>query len=117
VEPFTQNNHDILFVCISTVPESLLLVFRKNRQLFLELLASIGINDIVVRKKTGNGGGERDLEMVVKEEMVVVAKGKLLKSRLQIAKEKREAQGARCQERRNAAPPSARKESPTFSNP
>jgi hypothetical protein len=26
-------------------------------------------------------------------------------------------QGARCQERRNAAPPSARKESPTFSNP
>jgi hypothetical protein len=30
----------------------------------------------------GNGGGrEGDLEMVVKEEMVVVAKGKLLKSR------------------------------------
>jgi hypothetical protein len=28
------------------------------------------------------GGGEGDLEMVVKEEMVVVAKGKLLKSRL-----------------------------------
>jgi hypothetical protein len=49
--------------------------------------------------------------MVVKEEMVVVAKGKLLKKE-QIAKEKREAQGARCQERRNAAPPSARKESP-----
>ena len=42
---------------ISTVRESLLLVFRKNRQLFLELLASIGINDIVVRKKMGNGGG------------------------------------------------------------
>ena len=41
--------------------------------------------------------------------------GKVAKE--QIAKEKREAQGARCQERRNAAPPSARKESPTFSNP
>jgi hypothetical protein len=54
--------------------------------------------------------------MVVKEEMVVVAKGKLA-AKEQIAKEKREAQGARCQERRNAAPPSARKESPTFSNP
>jgi hypothetical protein len=79
VEPFTQKNHDILFVCISAVPESLLLVFRKNRELFLELLASIGINDIVVRKKMGNaGGGEGALEMVVKEEMVVVvAKGKL----------------------------------------
>ena len=36
--------------------------------------------------------------------------GKVAKE--QIAKEKREAQGARCQERRNAAPPSARKESP-----
>jgi hypothetical protein len=47
--------------------------------LFLELLASIGINDIVVRKKMGGGGG---LEVVVKEEVVVVAKGKLLKSRL-----------------------------------
>jgi hypothetical protein len=63
--------------------------------------------------------------MVVKEEMavVVVAKGKLLKTKEQIAKEKREAQGTTCQERRNqervrcAAPPSARKESPTFSNP
>ena len=53
-----------------------------------------------------------DLDMVVKEEMVVVAKGKLLKSRLPRRSEKREAQGARCQERRNAAPPSARKESP-----
>jgi hypothetical protein len=72
VEPFTQKNHDGLFVRISTVRESLLLVFRKNRQLFLELLASIGINDIVVRKKMGEGG----LEMVVKEEMVMVAKGK-----------------------------------------
>jgi hypothetical protein len=50
------------------------------------------------------------LEMVVKEEMVVVAKGKLLKSRLPRRSEA-EAQGARCQERRNAAPPSARKES------
>jgi hypothetical protein len=48
---------------------------------FLELLASIGIiNDIVVRKKMG--GGEGDLEVVVKEEMVVVAKGKLPKTRL-----------------------------------
>jgi hypothetical protein len=56
------------------------------------------------------------LEMVVKEEMVVVAKGKLL-TKEQIARDKREAQGTRCQERRNAAPPSARKESPTFSNP
>jgi hypothetical protein len=51
--------------------------------------------------------------MVVKEEMVVVAKGKLLKSRLP----RREAQGARCQERRNAAPPSARKESPHLVTP
>jgi hypothetical protein len=34
-----------------------------------------------VRKKMGNGGGG-ELEMVVKEEMGVVAKGKLLKSRL-----------------------------------
>jgi hypothetical protein len=78
VEPFTQKNHDILFVCISTVPESLLLVLRKNRKLFLGLLASIGINDIVVRKKREKGGGVGDMEMAVKEEMVVVvAKGKL----------------------------------------
>jgi hypothetical protein len=35
--------------------------------------------------------------MVVNEEMVVVAKGKLLKSRLPRRSEKREAQGARCQ--------------------
>jgi hypothetical protein len=80
VEPFTQKNHDILFVCISAVPESLLLVFRKNRYFFLELLASIGINDIVVRKKNGKcvgGGGGGDLVLVKKEEMVVVAKGKL----------------------------------------
>jgi hypothetical protein len=42
--------------------------------------------------------------------------GKVAKE--QIAKEKREAQGARCQERRNASPPSARAERvPTFSNP
>jgi hypothetical protein len=87
VEPFTQKNHDDLFVRISTVPESLLLVFRKNRQLFHELLASIGINDIVVRKKCG---GEEGLEMVVRDEMVMVAKVKLLKSRLPI-KEKRKA--------------------------
>jgi hypothetical protein len=78
VESFTQKNHDNPFVRISSVRESLLLVFRKNRQLFLELLASIGINDIVVRKRMGEG----DLEMVVKEERVVVAKGKFLKSRL-----------------------------------
>jgi hypothetical protein len=44
-------------VCISTVPESLLLVFRKNRQLFLELLASIGINDRLFGKKWEMGGG------------------------------------------------------------
>jgi hypothetical protein len=54
--------------------------------------------------------------MVVKEEMVVVAKGKLLKSRLPRRSEKRK-QGARCQERRNAAPPSARKESPHLVTP
>ena len=49
----------------------------------------------------------------------VVAKGKLTccASKEQIAKEKREAQGARCQERRNAAPPSARKESPHLVTP
>jgi hypothetical protein len=57
------------------------------------------------------GGGEGDLEMGVKEEMVVVAKGKLA-AKEQIAKEKREAQGARCQERRNAAPPHPRGKSP-----
>jgi hypothetical protein len=34
-------------------------------------------------------GGEGDLEMVVKEEMVVVAKGKLLKSRLARRSEKK----------------------------
>jgi hypothetical protein len=86
VEPLTQKNHDILFVCISTVPESLLLVFRKNRYFFLELLASIGINDIVVRKKMG--GRKGDLEIVVKEEMAVVGKGKLLKRRLPRSKRK-----------------------------
>jgi hypothetical protein len=37
------------------------------------------------------GGGEGDLEMVVKEEMVVVAKRKLLKSRLPRRSEKRKA--------------------------
>jgi hypothetical protein len=47
-------------VRISTVRESLLLVFRKNRQLFLELRASIGINDIGVRKKMGEEGGFGD---------------------------------------------------------
>jgi hypothetical protein len=81
VEPFTQKNHDDLFVRISTVRESLLLVFRKNGQLFLELLASIGINDIVVRKKLGGGravfgdGGQGG-------DGAMVAKGKLLKGNL-----------------------------------
>jgi hypothetical protein len=65
----------------------------------------------------GWGEGEGDLEMVVKEEMVVVAKGKLLKSRLPRRSEKRKALDATCQERRNAAPSSARKESPAFSSP
>jgi hypothetical protein len=75
---FTQNNHDDLFVRISTVRDSLLLVFRKNRQLFLELLASIGINDIIVPQKMGVGVGWGGVGggMVVKEEMVVVAKEK-----------------------------------------
>jgi hypothetical protein len=41
------------------------------------------------------GGGGGDLEMVVKEEMVVVAKGKLLKSRLPRRSEKRKALGAK----------------------
>jgi hypothetical protein len=49
--------------------------------------------------------------MVVKEDMVVVVKGKLLKSRLPRRSEKRKAIDAK-KERRNAAPPSARKESP-----
>jgi hypothetical protein len=56
------------------------------------------------------------LETVVKEEMVVVAKGKLLKSRLPRRSEKRKALDVKSAAR-NAAPPSARKESPTFSNP
>jgi hypothetical protein len=60
----------------------------------LELLASIGINDISVRKKMGNEGGG-DLEMVVKEEVVVVAKGELLKSRLPRRSEKRKALDAK----------------------
>jgi hypothetical protein len=62
VEPFTQKNHDNLFVRISTVQGSLLLVFRKNRQLFLELLASIGINDIVVRERRNGGWRSRAQE-------------------------------------------------------
>jgi hypothetical protein len=50
--------------------------------------------------------------MVVKEEMVVVAKGKLLKSRLPRRSEKRKVLDVK-RERRNAAPPpSARKERP-----
>jgi hypothetical protein len=44
-----------------------------------------------------------------------VGQGQVAKE--QISKEKREAQGARCQERRNAAPPSARKESPHLVTP
>jgi hypothetical protein len=54
--------------------------------------------------------------MVVKEEMVVMAKGKLLNSRLPRRSEKRKAldvKSAGTQHRH----PSARKESPTFSNP
>jgi hypothetical protein len=53
---------------------------------------------------------------VVKEEMVVVAKGKLLKSRLPRRSEKRKAldvKSAGTQHRH----PRGRKESPTFSNP
>jgi hypothetical protein len=50
--------------------------------------------------------------MVVKEEMVMVAKGKLLKSRLPRRSEKRKALDVKCQERRSAAPPSARNKSP-----
>jgi hypothetical protein len=42
-----------------------------------------------------HGGGKGDLEMVVKEEMVVVAKGKLLKSRLPRRSEKRKALDAK----------------------
>jgi hypothetical protein len=53
VGPFTQKNHDDLFVRISAIRESPLLVFRKIRQLFLELLASIGIDDIDFNKKNG----------------------------------------------------------------
>jgi hypothetical protein len=41
VEPFTQKNHDDLFVRIRAVREGLLLVFQKDCQLFLELLASL----------------------------------------------------------------------------
>jgi hypothetical protein len=53
---------------------------------------------------------------VVKEEMVVVAKGKLLKSRLPRRSEKRKALDAKSAgtQHRHA---SARKESPAFSNP
>jgi hypothetical protein len=54
--------------------------------------------------------------MVVKEEVVVVAKGKLLKSRLPRRSEKRKALDVK-QERRNAAPPSARKEPPHLVTP
>jgi hypothetical protein len=93
VEPFTQKNRDILFVCISTVPESLLLVFRKNRLLFLELLASIGINDIVVRKKMGNGGGRGEFGDGGQGGDGGGGQGKidLLKSRLPRRSEKRKA--------------------------
>ena len=45
---------------------------------------------MLFEKKWEMGGGG-DLEMVVKEEMVVVAKGKLLKSRLPRRSEKRKA--------------------------
>jgi hypothetical protein len=56
--------------------------------------------------------------MVVKEEMVVVGGGQGKASKEQIAKQG-EAQGARCQERRNAARSTAirAERAPTFSNP
>jgi hypothetical protein len=69
---FAQKNHDDLFVSILAIREIRLTAVRKNRQLFLQLLDSIGysigINDIVVQNKMG--GGEGVLEMVTKEEIV-----------------------------------------------
>jgi hypothetical protein len=44
-------------------------------------------------------------------------KGKVAKEQIAKEKRKRKALDAKSAERRNAAPPSARKESPTFSNP
>jgi hypothetical protein len=57
--------------------------------------------------------------MVVKEEMVVVAKGKLLKSRLPRISEKRKALdvNAKSAGTQHRAPPSARKESPHLVTP
>ena len=55
------------------------------------------------------------MEMVVKEEMVVVAKGKLLKSRLPRRSEKRKALGAKSAQERSTAIRAER--APTFSNP
>jgi hypothetical protein len=53
--------------------------------------------------------------MVVKEEEVVVAKGKLLKSRLTRRSEKRKALDVKGAGTQHRHPPSARKESPTSS--
>jgi hypothetical protein len=65
----------------------------------------------------GEGGGGW-LEMVAKEEEEeVLAKGKFLIASHQISDCQGEAQGARCLKRRNAAPPSARREPPAFSSP
>jgi hypothetical protein len=76
VEPWrTQKNDDDLFVCISAVRESLLTAFRKNHQLFLEPLASIGINDIVVQKAywgAGGHGGQKGDGAGGQEEVVFV---------------------------------------------
>jgi hypothetical protein len=90
-ERSAQNHHDSLFVRIRTIRESRLTAFRKNRQLFLQLLASIGINDIVVQNKMGGGRGfgdgnqgrdsDQGRDGDQGKEMVVVAKGKLLRSR------------------------------------
>jgi hypothetical protein len=59
-------------------------------------------------------GGEGDLEMVVKEEMVVVAKGKLLKSRCQF--NAIQCQESRAQERSTSTAIRAERV-PAFSNP
>ena len=50
---------------------------------FIQDLVSIGINDMLFKRKWGGGGLEMVTkeEVVTKEEMVVVAKGKLRRSR------------------------------------
>ena len=62
----------------------------------------------------GNGGGVGDFDMVVKEEMVVVAKGKLLKSRLPRRSEKRKALDVKSAGTSTAI---RAERVPTFSNP